>query len=81
MLSKVYYQLQEYNEAMVFALGAGKYFDIENAEEYEETIVAKCVDTYISLCALHNPPKPASSIDRTSSDFGDISSMLMALPM
>ncbi|KAK1815509.1 proteasome regulatory particle base subunit [Friedmanniomyces endolithicus] len=74
VLSKVYYQLQEYNEAMVFALGAGKYFDIENAEEYEETIVAKCVDTYISLCALHNPPKPASSIDRTSSDFGDISS-------
>jgi len=56
---------------MVFALGAGKYFDIENAEEYEETIVAKCVDTYISLCALHNPPKPASSIDRTSSEFGD----------
>ncbi|KAK0903214.1 proteasome regulatory particle base subunit [Friedmanniomyces endolithicus] len=71
VLSKVYYQLQEYNEAMVFALGAGKYFDIENAEEYEETIVAKCVDTYISLCALHNPPKPASSIDRTSSEFGD----------
>ncbi|KAK1059918.1 proteasome regulatory particle base subunit [Friedmanniomyces endolithicus] len=71
VLSKVYYQLQEYNEAMVFALGAGKYFDIENAEEYEETIVAKCVDTYISLCALHNPPKPASSIDRTSSEFDD----------
>ncbi|KAK4900683.1 proteasome regulatory particle base subunit [Elasticomyces elasticus] len=72
VLSKVYYQLQEYNEAMVFALGAGKYFDIENADEYEETIVAKCIDTYISLCALHNPPKPASSTDRaTSSEYGD----------
>ncbi|KAK3674975.1 proteasome regulatory particle base subunit [Recurvomyces mirabilis] len=61
VLSKIYYNLQEYNEAMVFALGAGDHFDIENADEYEETIVAKCIDTYISLCALHNPPKPASS--------------------
>lgn len=61
VLSKVYYQLQEYNEAMVFALGAGKLFDLENAEEYEDTIVAKCIDTYIALCAMHNPPTPASS--------------------
>ncbi|EMC94804.1 hypothetical protein BAUCODRAFT_36065 [Baudoinia panamericana UAMH 10762] len=61
VLSKVYYQLQEYNEAMVFALGAGKHFDLENADEYEETIVAKCIDTYIALCAMHNPPTSASA--------------------
>ena len=48
---------------MVFALGAGNYFDVdkENGKplnEYEETILAKCIDTYIALCALRNPPKP-----------------------
>ncbi|KAE8831665.1 hypothetical protein HRS9139_05907 [Pyrenophora teres f. teres] len=37
--AKVYYQLQEYNESMVFALGAGKLFDIHKAAEFEETIL------------------------------------------
>jgi len=81
--SKVYYQLQEYNESMVFALGAGKLFDIDNPGEYEDTIIgmsrtfvrlharvltwlspAKCVDTYISLSAMHNPPPPASTTNQ-----------------
>lgn len=39
--AKVYYQLQEYNESMVFALGAGKLFDIHKAAEFEETILGK----------------------------------------
>jgi 26S proteasome regulatory subunit N2 len=39
--AKVYYQLQEYNESMVFALGAGKHFDIHKAGEFEETILGK----------------------------------------
>lgn len=67
VLSKVYYQLQEYDESMVFALAAGKLFNLDNAGEYEETIVAKCVDTYISLCALHNPPSAASATGRHGS--------------
>ncbi|KAF2440586.1 26S proteasome regulatory complex, non-ATPase subcomplex, Rpn2/Psmd1 subunit [Karstenula rhodostoma CBS 690.94] len=58
--AKVYYQLQEYNESMVFALGAGKLFDIHHAGEFEETILAKCLDTYIALSAMHNPPTPIS---------------------
>lgn len=37
--AKVYYQLQEYNESMVFALGAGKLLDIHKAGEFEETIL------------------------------------------
>lgn len=37
--SKVYYHLQEYNESMVFALGAGKLFNLDNGGEYEETII------------------------------------------
>lgn len=39
--AKVYYQLQEYNESMVFALGAGKHFDIHHSGEFEETILGK----------------------------------------
>lgn len=39
MASKVYYHLQEYNESMVLALGAGKLFKLENGGEYEETII------------------------------------------
>jgi 26S proteasome regulatory subunit N2 len=43
--AKVYYQLQEYNESMVFALGAGKLFDIHKAAEFEETILGKTTRT------------------------------------
>lgn len=52
---------------MVFALAAGKLFTLDNTGEYEETIVAKCIDTYIALCALHNPPKSVSSTGRHGS--------------
>lgn len=47
--AKVYYNLQEYNESMVFALGAGKLFDLDHDGEFEDTIISKCVDTYIAL--------------------------------
>ena len=69
VLSKVYYQLQEYNESMVFALGAGEHFDVANGGEYEETLVAKCVDTYIAMSALQNPAVPLDKDRRRSSDF------------
>ncbi|KAF1941549.1 26S proteasome regulatory complex, non-ATPase subcomplex, Rpn2/Psmd1 subunit [Clathrospora elynae] len=62
--AKVYYQLQEYNESMVFALGAGKLFDIHKAAEFEETILAKCLDTYIAMSVMHNPPKPVSKANQ-----------------
>ncbi|KAK8196079.1 proteasome regulatory particle base subunit [Zalaria obscura] len=69
--AKVYYQLQEYNESMVFALGAGKLFDLDRASEFEETIVAKCIDTYIALSAMHNPPVPASTASNSESQLGE----------
>ncbi|KAF2110127.1 armadillo-type protein [Lophiotrema nucula] len=62
--AKVYYQLQEYNESMIFALGAGKLFDIHHAGEFEETILAKCLDTYIAISAMHNPPTPISKANQ-----------------
>ncbi|KAL4984048.1 armadillo-type protein [Aspergillus falconensis] len=53
--AKVYYHLQEYHESMVFALGAGKLFNLDNGGEFEETIIAKCVDTFISLSTSQRP--------------------------
>jgi 26S proteasome regulatory subunit N2 len=61
VLSKVYYHLQEYDESMTFALGAGDLFKLDKGGEYEETIISKCVDTYISVCsASHVAPKDTS---------------------
>ncbi len=46
LASKVYYYLGEYDDALAFALGAGKAFNDEarttGSEEYVETIVCKC---------------------------------------
>lgn len=53
MAAKVYYQLQEYNESMVFALGAGKLFSIDHPGEFEDTIVSESRPTpsaYRELC-------------------------------
>jgi hypothetical protein len=41
LASKVYYQLGEYNESMIFALSAGKLFNIDHPGEYEDTIIGK----------------------------------------
>jgi hypothetical protein len=46
--AKVYYHLEAYNESMVFALGAGKLFSLDNGGEFEETIICPSA----SLCEL-----------------------------
>eukprot|EP00921_Rhytidocystis_pertsovi_P002494 GHVQ01004303.1.p1 GENE.GHVQ01004303.1~~GHVQ01004303.1.p1 ORF type:complete len:545 (-),score=77.34 GHVQ01004303.1:62-1696(-) len=46
--SKVYYHLEEYTEALRYALGAGELFDMSDRSQYVDTIVAKCIDQYIS---------------------------------
>ena len=63
--AKVYYNLQEYNESMVFALGAGKLFDLDHEGEFEDTIISKCVDTYIALSGaapLTNSNQPPAQL-------------------
>ncbi|KAH6672322.1 putative 26S proteasome regulatory subunit rpn2 [Halenospora varia] len=58
VLAKVYYHLQEYNESMTFALGAGDLFKLDKQGEFEETIISRCVDTYISVSAgRHSAPE------------------------
>lgn len=49
VVSKVYYYLGEYEEALSFALSAGQAFNAQtrspNVEEYVETVVCKCSST------------------------------------
>lgn len=46
LASKVYYYLEEYDEALSFALGAGNAFETDSrtpgSEEYVETIICQC---------------------------------------
>lgn len=46
--SKVYYHLGEYDESMIFALGAGELFDITAKSEYVETIIC----SYVPSCLI-----------------------------
>ena len=65
--SKVYYYLGEYDEALSFALGAGKAFEgersNEGSEEYVETILSKAIDRYIDLRVLEESGASQSKID------------------
>ncbi|WEW59237.1 proteasome regulatory particle base subunit [Emydomyces testavorans] len=65
--AKVYYNLQEYNESTVFALGAGHLFDIENGGEFEETIIY----TFVSISAMRKsgPSMDASGKPRVNTSF------------
>ena len=64
--SKVYYHLEEYNESMAFALGSGKHFKLDQPGEFEDTIISKCVDTWIALSAARDPSLVDSSGAPTS---------------
>lgn len=48
---------------MAFALGAGKLFDLDHAGEFEDTIISKCVDTFIALSANRDPTLAAATAD------------------
>ena len=65
--SKVYYNLQAYNESMTFALCSGKLFDLNKGGEYEDTIISKCVDTYIELSAAQKSDAVGSDSDQAPS--------------
>lgn len=44
--SKVYYHLGSYEDSLNYALGAGKLFDVTSTDQFVETTVAKCIDSY-----------------------------------
>merc|ERR1719319_1679902 len=43
---KVYYHLGSYEDSLNYALGAGKLFDVTSTDQFVETTVAKCIDSY-----------------------------------
>ncbi|KAF0686226.1 Aste57867_21931 [Aphanomyces stellatus] len=47
--SKCFFHLEEYQDALRLALGAGKYFDVNVHSQYTETIIATCIDEYIAI--------------------------------
>jgi len=46
--SKIFFHLEEFDEALRLALGAGLYFDVSIRSEYVETLVSRCIDKYIA---------------------------------
>lgn len=81
--AKVYYNLQEYTESMIFALGAGDLFDLDHDGEFEDTIISKCVDTYIALSDTsstpvnnHPPSKLTTAFPSTANGASSISASL-----
>lgn len=49
LASKVYYNLGDYDSAVKYSLLAGKTFNTSESTEYVETIVSKCIESYIKL--------------------------------
>ncbi|CCU98339.1 unnamed protein product [Malassezia sympodialis ATCC 42132] len=46
--SKVYFYLGEFEDALNFALGAEALFDVDQRNEYIETVVSKAIDQYVA---------------------------------
>lgn len=47
--SKVHYFLDEMEESLEFALSAGDLFDVTQNSEYISTLVAKAIDTFVTI--------------------------------
>jgi 26S proteasome regulatory subunit N2 len=47
--SKVFYYLEEFDEALRLALEAGDLFDLNESSKYVETLINKCIDRYCKL--------------------------------
>jgi len=64
--SKVYYHLGSFDNALQYALGANKLFNVDEQSEYVETIIAKCIDYYTELQVNNfqaNDQSQAKSVD------------------
>ncbi|KAG5421301.1 RPN2 [Candida metapsilosis] len=49
VISKVYYNLGDFDASVKYALYAGDEFNVEEQSQYVETIVSKCINLYNSL--------------------------------
>jgi len=53
--SKVYYHIGSFKSAMIYALAAGRLFNIEEDSEFVRTLTSKCIDEYIRQRVEHEP--------------------------
>eukprot|EP00742_Colponemidia_sp_Colp-10_P001792 GILJ01001916.1.p1 GENE.GILJ01001916.1~~GILJ01001916.1.p1 ORF type:complete len:980 (-),score=200.10 GILJ01001916.1:129-3032(-) len=60
--SKVYYHLEEYNDALRLALGAGSLFDVSKKTQYVDTLISKCIDEYIALRVKNVEARPGEDL-------------------
>lgn len=62
--SKVYFHLGSYSDSLTYALGAGDKFDVSSQSEYVQTLLAKCIDHYTTLCVERiESPSTAREMD------------------
>ena len=59
--SKVFYHLEELDDALRYALCAGAQFDVTQQSEYVQTLLSKCIDEYIRLRVQAYNSKDASA--------------------
>jgi len=70
--SKVYYHLGSFDNALQYALGAGKYFNVDESSEYVETIISKCIDHYTKLQVDNFQTKETGELKPVDSRLEDI---------
>ena len=49
-MSKIYFYLNSYDEALSYALKAGGYFKIDEVSDYTEILIHKAIEKYIADC-------------------------------
>ena len=64
VVSKIYFYLGEFDEALSFALGAESLFDVDQRNEYVETLVSKAIDQYV--VQRNTPGSPEINANITS---------------
>lgn len=64
VISKVYYNLGDFDSAVKYALRAGVEFDVDEKSQYVETIVSHCIDSYIAESSKAYTNETSESPDR-----------------
>ena len=62
VVSKIYFYLGEFDEALSFALGAESLFDVDQRNEYVETLVSKAIDQYVVQRSTPGSPEINANI-------------------
>ncbi|CAF0707844.1 unnamed protein product [Brachionus calyciflorus] len=70
--SKVYYHLGSFENALQYALGADKLFNVDEPSEYVETIISKCIDHYTKLQVDNFQAKDQSDLKHIDPRLEDI---------